>query len=78
MRTAIVYYSMNGNTAMVAGKLAAGMDADLIELKPETAYPDKGFKKFLWGGKSAMMAETPKLMPYTFQAEDVNVKTFFT
>ena len=70
MKTAIVYYSMNGNTAMVAGKLAAGMDADLIELKPETAYPDKGFKKFLWGGKSALMAETPKLTPYTFQTED--------
>ena len=50
MRTAIVYYSMNGNTAMVAGKLAAGMDADLIELKPETAYPDKGFKKYISGG----------------------------
>ena len=69
MRTAIVYYSMNGNTAMVAEKLAKSTGADMIEIKPEKAYPDKGLKKFLWGGKSAVMAETPKLVPYTFQAE---------
>ena len=70
MKTAIVYYSMNGNTAMVAKKLADDLSADLIEIKPETAYPDKGFKKFLWGGKAAVMAETPKLMPYQFCADD--------
>jgi len=70
MKTAIVYYSMNGNTAMVAKKLADGMKADLIEIRPEKSYPDKGFKKFLWGGKSAVMAETPALMPYTFSADE--------
>ena len=70
MKTAIVYYSMNGNTAMVAEKLAAGLDADLIEIRPEHAYPDKGFRKFLWGGKAAVMAEKPKLMPYTFHPDD--------
>ena len=31
-------------------------------------YPRKGFRKFLWGGKSAVMAETPELEPYTFDA----------
>jgi len=68
MKTAIVFYSMNGNTAMVARKLAEGINADLIEIKPEKSYPDKGFKKFLWGGKSAVMAETPALIPYDFSA----------
>lgn len=76
MRTGIVYYSMNGNTAMVAGKLAKELSADLIEIKPEKTYPDKGFKKFLWGGKSAVMAETPKLMPYTFKADDYDLIVF--
>ena len=70
MKTAIVYYSMNGNTAMVAGELAKGTNADLIEIKPEKSYPDKGIRKFLWGGKSAVMAETPSLIPYTFHAEE--------
>ena len=76
MRTGIVYYSMNGNTAMVAGKLAKGLSADLIEIKPEKTYPDKGFKKFLWGGKSAVMAETPKLMPYAFIADNYDLIVF--
>lgn len=69
MKTAIVYYSMGGNTAMIAGKLAQALSADAIELRPEKAYPDKGLKKFLWGGKSAVMGETPKLLPYTFDPE---------
>ena len=41
MRTAIVYYSMAGNTAWTAKKLAEGLDVDLIENRPVKAYPDK-------------------------------------
>ncbi len=69
MKTAVVYYSMSGNTAFAAEKIAAALHADLIEIKPEKQYPDKGFRKFLWGGKSAVMAETPPLQPYSFQPE---------
>ena len=68
MKTAIVYYSMAGNTAWTAKKLAEGLDADLIEIRPVKAYPDKGIRKFLWGGKSAVMAETPALETYDFAA----------
>ena len=69
MKTAVVFYSMGGNTAMVAEKLADALSADLIRISPERAYPDKGFRKFLWGGKSAVMSEAPKLQPYAFSAE---------
>lgn len=69
MRTAVIYYSMSGNTASAAKKVAEGIGADLIEIKPEKAFPDKGFRKFLWGGKSAVMSETPKLIPYSFNPE---------
>ena len=70
MKTAIVFYSMGGNTALAAGRLAEALSADLIELRPEHAYPDKGFRKFFWGGKSAVMGDTPALEPYTFPAEE--------
>ena len=76
MKTAVVYYSMSGNTAMTAKKIAGGMDAELIEIRPEKAFPDKGIRKFLWGGKSAVMAETPKLMPYTFRPEEYDLIVF--
>ncbi len=69
MKTAIVYYSMLGNTEYVAEKLAQNIDADIIRIVPEKAYPDKGFKKFFWGGKSAVMGDTPTLIPYRFEAE---------
>ena len=70
MRTAIVYYSMSGNTAFIAEKLAEGTEADLIEIRPVKAYPGKGVRKFLWGGKSAVMEETPSLEPYKFRGEE--------
>ena len=66
MKTAVVYYSLEGNVQYVAGKVAAAIGADLIRLVPVKAYPDKGFKKFLWGGKAATMKEKPELEPYRF------------
>lgn len=73
MKTAIVYYSMSGNTKYVADKIAdeikASGEVDIIRIEPKKAYPDKGAKKFLWGGKSAVMGEKPALLPYEFKIE---------
>ena len=68
MKAAIVYYSMSGNTKLVAEQMAADLNADLIPLVPIKTYPDSGFKKIFWGGKSAVMGEKPKLEPYAFDA----------
>ena len=67
-KTLIVYYSLEGNTAYAAETIAAALGADLLRLIPKKAYPNSGFKKFFWGGKSADMGETPALEPYTFDA----------
>ena len=69
MKTAIVYYSMSGNTKMIAEMISKELSSDMIELIPEKAYPDKGMRKFLWGGFAAVMSEKPKLYPYSFDAE---------
>ena len=69
MTTAIVYYSMSGNTKYVANKIAERIEADIIRIDPVKAYPDKGAKKFIWGGKSAVMGEKPALHPYEFNVE---------
>lgn len=66
MKTAIVYYSMSGNTKTVADMIAPKLSAELIEIKPVKEYPNKGFRKFIWGGKSAVMGDKPKLQPYAF------------
>ena len=70
MRTLIVYYSLEGNTAFAAEKLAGILGAELLRLEPEKEYPHSGIKKFLWGGKSAVMGEEPPLKPYGFKGED--------
>ena len=68
MKNLIVYYSMLGNTEYAADIIAENTGADILRIEPEKAYPDKGFKKFLWGGKSAVMGDKPKLLPYEFDA----------
>lgn len=69
MKTAIIYYSMGGNTKLAAEKIAKQIEADIISIEPEKAYPDKGLRKFIWGGKSAVMGEKPQLLPYEFDGE---------
>jgi flavodoxin len=68
MRTLVVFYSLEGNTAFTADKIASALDADTLRISPVKAYPRSGVRKFFWGGKSAVMAETPKLEPYEFRA----------
>ncbi len=64
MTDLIVYYSLEGNTAYVAERLKEKMDAHSRRLVPIKPYSDKGFSKFFWGGKSAIMAEKPDLEDY--------------
>ncbi len=72
MRDLIVYYSQGGNTEYAAKALAGALGASLVRLEPQKSYPDKGFLKFFWGGKSAVMAEAPALRPYAFDAGAVD------
>lgn len=70
MKTAIVYYSLQGNIRYVAEKVAEHLGADLIELIPVKAYPDSGMKKFIWGGAAVTFKKKPDLEPYNFNARD--------
>lgn len=72
MKTLIVYYSLEGNTEYSAGKIAKATGADLLKLIPKKTYPDKGAKKFIWGGKSAVFGETPELEPYNNDISSYN------
>lgn len=48
----VIYYSVPGNTDYVAEKIKQETEADLLRIYPEKTYPDKGFRKFYWGGKA--------------------------
>lgn len=64
MKTLIAYYSLEGNTDYTAKRIAEITGADLLRLQPKKAYKDKGFGKFLSGGRAAMMGDKPELLPY--------------
>ena len=68
MKSLVVYYSMSGNCEMVAKEISKLTGADVLRIEPEKAFPDSGFRKFFWGGKSAVMGDTPELKPYEFDA----------
>ena len=61
MKTLIVYYSLQGNTAYAAERIAGNIGADTLRLYSKKAYKDRGFAKFLSGGPSAIKEETPEL-----------------
>ena len=65
MKDLIVYYTLEGNTEYVVNKISEIDSADVLKLVPKKAYSSKGFSKFIWGGKSAVMGEKPKLEEYT-------------
>jgi flavodoxin len=78
MKTIVVYYSLEGNTDFVAKKIASELNADLLRLYPKKVYPKKGFSKYFWGGKSAVMGESPELEPYSFNAQNYDLVIFGT
>jgi flavodoxin len=70
MKTLVVYYSYEGNCAVVAEELKKVLGADLLELKTADEKKRTGFAKYAWGGKQVVMHTHPKLKPYTVAIDD--------
>lgn len=66
---AVVYYSLKDNSKYVAEKITECTCADTLRLETVKAYPTGNVSKFIWGGKSVVFGETPKLSTYTFDVE---------
>lgn len=64
MEDLIVYYSLEGNTEYAAQRIKEKLGAHIRRLDPIKPYSNKGISKFIWGGKSALMAEKPDLEDY--------------
>ncbi len=64
MKTLVVYYSQSGNARWMAERISAALSADMLRLVPKKAYPEKGFRKYFFGGGSAVIKEAPALEPY--------------
>lgn len=61
----IIYYSLTGNTKLMAEEIAKITGGDVLQLKPKNSdVKPKGFMKFVWGGRQVKMGSMPELMPY--------------
>ena len=64
MKTLVTFYSLGGNTRLIAETIAKETGADILELRPEKEIPSKGFKKYLLGGRAVMTKEMPALKSF--------------
>ena len=63
MKTAVIYYSFEGNCALVAKAIKDALDADIFEIKTIDKKKRTGFAKYLWGGFQTIMKKKPELEP---------------
>ena len=69
MKTALVYYSYEGSTAIAAEALKAAFNADSFEIKTKDNKKRKGFAKYLWGGFQVMAKRKPEILPLSMDVE---------
>ena len=60
----VVYYSLTGNTKLIAEAIAESINSDVLELKPVKELNAEGGSKYFWGGFQATMKKKPKLMEF--------------
>ncbi|MBN1384141.1 MAG: NAD(P)H-dependent oxidoreductase [Elusimicrobia bacterium] len=73
MKKLVVFYSLDGNTKFIAENIADEVNADVLELKPRNEPKSKGFMKYLWGGREAMMRTKPELFPLERNPQDYDI-----
>lgn len=62
MKAVIIYYSLDGNTELIANMISKRIGSDLIKLRPKKEVAKEGFRKFFWGGKGVIFKDKPELL----------------
>ena len=65
MKTAVVFYSLDGNCDLVAKEIKSLLNADLIQLHTKNEKNRRGIIKFFWA-IGMVLKKKPPLKPYTF------------
>ncbi|MDO9399835.1 MAG: flavodoxin [bacterium] len=73
MKILIIFYSFEGNTKLIAENIAKTINADILELKLKKETTPKGFMKYFWGGKEAIMKTKPELLPFDKNIQDYDI-----
>ncbi|MDR2096867.1 MAG: NAD(P)H-dependent oxidoreductase [Treponema sp.] len=61
MKTAVIYYSLDGNCAMIAEQAALQLKADVFRVLLADTKDRRGIAKMFWGGRMAVMHKKPEI-----------------
>ena len=70
-RVLVVYYSLTGNTRLIANIIKKYLDVDILELKPINPLNPTGMSKYFWGGMQSTLEFKPKLEKF-----DINIDQY--
>jgi Flavodoxins len=73
LKKLVVYYSLEGNTKMIAEAISKEIRSDILELKPKKDIEVNGPMRYLKGGKQVVTKEKPELTPYNINPEEYEV-----
>jgi len=68
MKTAVIYYTLDGNCAIVAREIKDKLGADVIQLYTQDEKKRSMIGKMFWGGGMVFSGKKPPLKPYTFDS----------
>jgi flavodoxin len=66
MKTAVIFYSLDGNCTFVANEIKAKLNADIIQLYVDDDKKRRGIIKFFWCCGLMFSRKNIPLKPYTF------------
>lgn len=69
MQPLIIFYSLDGNTRLIAREIAAETGGELLELSPLKDY-GKGFSRYMVGGMQALFGHRPPLQAFLPSPEE--------
>lgn len=73
MKVLVIFYSLEGHTKLLANAIARVTDADILEVKPVTDIPTKGFMKYFKGGGQVMKKVEPEILPLSVDPNDYDL-----
>ncbi|MCH3963317.1 MAG: NAD(P)H-dependent oxidoreductase [Clostridium sp.] len=69
----VVYYSLEGNTKLIAEAISKAVSGDALEIKPQNDIDPNSKMRYLIGGKKSVTREKPELLSYDIKSEEYDV-----
>lgn len=73
MKTAVLYYSYDGNSVLVAEALKGPLGADVFRIETQDEKRRGGLAKYIWGGRQVLSRAKPGIKPLALKPENYDL-----